>query len=96
MQRLNVLTHMVCAGLAALVPRWYGCSHRRKAFPMTPRGPAQSETYVACLEGGRRFAYDWTAMRITGVVSAPAAANRESQRPGRGPVTCAGSPFSRC
>lgn len=75
----NFVTNSVCACLAALMPGWYSCSHRRKTFPMTPRGNAQSETYVACLECGRRFAYDWTAMRITGLLPALAATHRESR-----------------
>ena len=58
--------------LAGLAERLYGCAHRRTTFPITlrvgvsvdGRQSAQSETYIACLECGRHFAYDWTAMRI--------------------------------
>ena len=37
----------------------WGCSHRRTTLPMTKN----DETYVVCLECGRRFAYDWARMR---------------------------------
>jgi hypothetical protein len=41
----------------------FGCSHRRTTFPLTP-GRSGSRTYVACLECGKEFAYDWAAMRV--------------------------------
>ena len=41
----------------------FGCSHRRTTFPLTP-GRGGSRTYVACLDCGKEFAYDWAAMRI--------------------------------
>jgi hypothetical protein len=37
----------------------WGCSHRRTTLPVTHN----AETYVVCLECGRRFAYDWARMR---------------------------------
>ncbi len=48
------------------------CGHQRTTFPITPRhkylGSAVSEspngTYVACLDCGKEFAYDWKSMRI--------------------------------
>jgi hypothetical protein len=58
----------------------FGCSHRRTSFPMTRRtglraegqGKApRSETYVVCLDCGRRFAYDWSEMRIAKPPEAP-------------------------
>ena len=45
--------------IEAILSWFYGCSHRRKAFPIT----IGSETYVVCLSCGRRFAYDWENMR---------------------------------
>jgi hypothetical protein len=45
-----------------------GCAHRRTSFPITcrtkrsPTEPARNETYVVCLECGKRFPYDWEAM----------------------------------
>ncbi len=50
----------------------FGCSHRRTTFPITlpasvgvnGQQSTRSETYIACLECGRHFAYDWTTMRI--------------------------------
>jgi hypothetical protein len=46
-----------------------GCSHQRTSFPLTLRrkldiNPARTETYVACLDCGKEFAYDWQEMRI--------------------------------
>jgi hypothetical protein len=58
----------------------FGCSHQRTTFPMTPRrhyaaGPAATGsvngTYVACLDCGKEFAYDWRSMRIGRPVEAP-------------------------
>jgi hypothetical protein len=59
--------------LVGLADWLYGCSHCRTTFPITLRASAggdgrpgtQPETYVACLDCGRHFAYDWTNMRIT-------------------------------
>jgi hypothetical protein len=41
------------------------CAHERTTFPQTPTrrcGP-RAETYVACLDCGAEFAYDWRAMQ---------------------------------
>jgi Ca-activated chloride channel family protein len=51
--------HRLPARVATILSWFYGCSHRRQAFPITI-GP---ETYVVCLGCGRRFAYDWKKMR---------------------------------
>ena len=45
---------------------FFGCSHRRTTFPLTPvrtsgGGPAQ--TYVVCLNCGKQFTYDWRTMQ---------------------------------
>lgn len=54
------------------VREWlFGCSHRRKTLTRTSRTnvsandgqTAEVETYMVCLQCGRHFAYDWTAMR---------------------------------
>jgi hypothetical protein len=49
----------------------FGCSHKRRSFPITVRGkqrrsPAASVTgtYVVCLDCGHEFPYDWDAMKI--------------------------------
>ena len=49
-------------GMNLLADWLRGCAHRKTTFPMT----LQSHTYIVCLECGRRFAYDWTTMRIAG------------------------------
>jgi hypothetical protein len=65
----------------------FGCSHQRTTFPITPRrsyagSPAvtaqQSGTYVACLDCGKEFAYDWKSMSIGEAVAVPPA-QREAQ-----------------
>jgi hypothetical protein len=74
MGRFESVANAVRVRLALLANRLYGCSHRSTTFPITLRAglgadgqqSSQTETYVVCLECGRHFAYDWSAMRITG------------------------------
>ena len=44
----------------------FGCRHRRLSRPVTPaKQPGGAhETYVVCLDCGKRLAYDMTAMRV--------------------------------
>ena len=51
----------------------FGCAHQRTTFPITPgkktagisaAGALRNGTYVACLECGKEFAYDWHAMKV--------------------------------
>jgi hypothetical protein len=44
----------------------FGCSHKRTTFPQTARGGV----YVACLDCGQEFAYDWNAMQVGKPVTA--------------------------
>ena len=59
--------------LQNLFNSFFGCSHQRTTFPLTPSrknakyksaSPAPSGTYVVCLDCGKEFAYDWAGMRI--------------------------------
>ena len=59
--------------LQLLMNTFFGCSHRRTTFPMTPTRknggfPAgvlvHSETYVVCLDCGKQFEYDLDRMQI--------------------------------
>ena len=59
--------------LQSLMNTFFGCSHRRTTFPMTPTRknggfPAgvlvHSETYVVCLDCGKELSYDWDEMRV--------------------------------
>ena len=59
--------------LQTLLNTLFGCSHQRTTFPLTPgRKPAafpapgmsRNGTYVACLDCGREFAYNWEQMRV--------------------------------
>lgn len=43
------------------------CSHKKMTFPLTPAGRsggAAAQTYIVCLDCGRRFGYDWDRMRV--------------------------------
>jgi hypothetical protein len=52
--------------LSSLVTRLFGCHHRRKSFPITPKAEelTTTPTYVTCLDCGAEFEYDWGAMRL--------------------------------
>jgi hypothetical protein len=48
----------------------FGCRHARYSFPVTVRGKARPQAgaltgmYVACLDCGREFPYDWKEMKV--------------------------------
>ena len=51
----------------------FGCRHARYSFPITVRAGSlrnptaqRTGTYVACLDCGKEFRYDWHEMRIMG------------------------------
>jgi len=57
--------------LAELIDLLFGCRHSRYSFPVTIRGRARrpqasalTGTYVACLDCGREFPYDWQQMKV--------------------------------
>ena len=58
--------------LNALLSALFGCAHERTTFPLTPTGSIGASnraasvngTYVACLDCGKEFRYDWAEMRI--------------------------------
>jgi hypothetical protein len=58
----------------------FGCAHQRTTFPITPgkktagipaAGALRCGAYVACLDCGKEFAYDWKQMRIGEPMVAP-------------------------
>ena len=57
---------------AKLVDVFFGCRHSRYSFPVTIRGAKARRpeaatltgTYVACLECGKEFPYDWQEMKV--------------------------------
>ena len=60
--------------LRTLVMSFFGCSHQRTTFPITPKagaGLAGGETYVTCLNCGKEFKYDWGEMRMAKAASPP-------------------------
>jgi hypothetical protein len=67
--------------MAKLLDVLFGCRHSRFSFPITvrPRSRRNSAalltgTYVACLDCGREFPYDWQDMKV--VTSAEARNHR--------------------
>jgi hypothetical protein len=56
-----------------LLDSMFGCRHDRYSFPITVRAgfrryptTQRTGTYVACLDCGREFRYDWQEMKIVG------------------------------
>ena len=58
--------------LQSLINTFFGCTHQRTTFPLTPArkgvyaapGATRNGTYVVCLDCGKEFAYDWNEMRV--------------------------------
>jgi hypothetical protein len=57
--------------IAKLIDTLFGCRHSKYSFPVTIRGAAQrpqaatlTGTYVACLDCGKEFPYDWKEMKV--------------------------------
>ncbi|MFZ0816581.1 MAG: hypothetical protein WAM78_13735 [Candidatus Sulfotelmatobacter sp.] len=57
--------------MTKLIDVFFGCRHSRYSFPVTIRGTARrpqagalTGTYVACLDCGREFPYDWEEMKV--------------------------------
>ncbi len=57
--------------VARLIDVFFGCRHSRYSFPVTIRGQARrpqaaalTGTYVACLDCGKEFPYDWQEMKV--------------------------------
>lgn len=58
---------------AKLIDAVFGCRHARYSFPITVKAGSRrypttqrAGTYVACLDCGREFRYDWHEMKIVG------------------------------
>lgn len=50
---------------------FFGCRHSRYSFPVSvrkasrrPQAAALTGTYVACLDCGKEFPYDWEEMKV--------------------------------
>jgi hypothetical protein len=57
--------------ISKLIDVLFGCRHSRYSFPVTLRGSkkrpqagALTGTYVACLDCGKEFPYDWHEMKV--------------------------------
>ena len=56
--------------LQSILSSFLGCSHQRATFPLTSgRQSGASRTYIACLDCGKEFAYNWQEMRVGAPVS---------------------------
>jgi hypothetical protein len=69
--RKNALASGRCSMMTKLIDAFFGCRHSRYSFPVTIRGSARrpqagalTGTYVACLDCGREFPYDWQEMKV--------------------------------
>ena len=69
--------------IGKLVDAFFGCRHARYSFPVTIRGVARrpqaaalTGTYVACLDCGKEFGYDWKDMKVGEAVSPVVAGSR--------------------
>ena len=76
--------------LQSMFNSFFGCGHQRTTFPITPRRKyvgsqavtaSQTGTYVACLDCGKEFAYDWKSMSIGEAVATPTAAAAPETQP---------------
>ncbi len=59
--------------MTSLLNAFFGCSHRRTSFPLTPARRSgipqgvqenRGKTYVTCLDCGKEFDYNWDKMRV--------------------------------
>jgi hypothetical protein len=57
--------------IADLMDILFGCWHSNYSFPLTAKGSNRAHsaaqatgTYVACLDCGREFPYDWKTMQV--------------------------------
>ncbi|MGO8986399.1 MAG: hypothetical protein ACLPHI_15630 [Terriglobales bacterium] len=59
--------------ITKLMDAVFGCRHARYSFPITVRTGSRRKqamqrpgTYVACLDCGKEFPYDWQEMKVMG------------------------------
>ena len=57
--------------ITSLMDILFGCWHTNYSFPITAKrgerkckAAQQTGTYVACLDCGKEFPYDWTTMKV--------------------------------
>ena len=63
--------------MAKLLDVLFGCRHTHSSFPITVRSRSRrisaaslTGTYVACLDCGKEFPYDWQDMKVITSVAA--------------------------
>ena len=57
----------------------FRCGHRRLSAPMAPahrHGNCEVDSYLVCLECGKRFAYDTKTMQVGKAIETPEPAHR--------------------
>ena len=61
----------IMEAISRIIEAIFGCHHSRYSFPVTvrraarrPQAAALTGTYVACLDCGREFPYDWHDMKV--------------------------------
>ncbi len=62
----------------------FGCRHKRLTRPITPvhkPGTPPGDSYVACLDCGRRLQYDVKALRVGAPIPVPPASYRPLSSP---------------
>jgi hypothetical protein len=76
--------------MAKLFEVFFGCRHSHYSFPITVRSRSRRNTaasltgtYVACLDCGKEFPYDWQDMKVVTSIAArsrrvPALAPKEA------------------
>jgi hypothetical protein len=74
--------------ISKIMDAMFGCRHARYSFPITVRADSRRNpttqltgTYVACLDCGKEFPYDWHAMKVVGSrvrQSAPSLVTKEA------------------
>jgi len=59
--------------ISKLMDAMFGCHHARYSFTITVRAGSRRSptaqitgTYVACLDCGKEFSYDWHEMKVVG------------------------------
>ena len=65
------LVDLLSVWVTTLLDVLFGCRHARFSFPVSPRRTVRrpqagilTGTYVACLDCGKEFPYDWQEMKV--------------------------------
>lgn len=81
MNPFNIVTNTLRVSMVGLANLFCGCSHGKTTFPIT----LQASTYIVCLECGLHLPYDWSRMRVSGLLGGWPSP----------PIVCTSSPTNR-